>query len=50
MQPSLIKALPIVAAAYAERFGVPVHVGGSQACTDGRSVRQQRSSPHSRSQ
>ena len=39
MQPSLIKALPIVAAVYAERFGVPVHVGGSQACTDGRSVR-----------
>ncbi|RKT45603.1 VWA domain-containing protein [Thiocapsa rosea] len=32
---TLTDALPIVAAAYGRRFGIPVRVGGTQACTDG---------------
>ena len=32
---TLTDALPIVAAAYGRKFGIPVRVGGTQACTDG---------------
>ncbi|UHD16351.1 VWA domain-containing protein [Thiocapsa bogorovii] len=32
---TLTDALPIVAAAYGRKFGIPVRIGGTQACTDG---------------
>ncbi|ADC64171.1 VWA domain-containing protein [Allochromatium vinosum] len=35
---TLTRALPIVAAAYGRRFGIPVQVGGDQAHTDGRMI------------
>ena len=35
---SLERALPIVASAYGEQFGVNVLIGGTQALTDGRSI------------
>lgn len=35
---ALFSALPIVAAAYAERFGVKVNIGGDVAYTDGKSI------------
>jgi cobaltochelatase CobT len=36
---TLIKALPIVAAAYGRKFGVQVEVGGDSACANGQVVR-----------
>ena len=36
---TLMKALPIVAAAYGRKFGVQVEVGGDEACTNGQVVR-----------
>ena len=35
---TLTQALPIVAAAYGRKFGVPVQVGGTQARTDGQVI------------
>ncbi|EIC23932.1 hypothetical protein Thi970DRAFT_00067, partial [Thiorhodovibrio frisius] len=32
---TLHQAMPIVAAALGRKFGVPVAVGGDEACTDG---------------
>ena len=36
---NLLQALPIVAAAYGRKFGVKVQVGGTQASTDGKTIR-----------
>ena len=36
---NLLQALPIVAAAYGRKFGVKVQVGGTQALTDGETIR-----------
>jgi len=36
---NLLQALPIVAAAYGRKFGVKVQVGGTQASTDGTTIR-----------
>lgn len=38
MKKGILGALPIVAAAYADRFGVRVNVGGDQAYTDGQAI------------
>ncbi len=38
MKQTITNALPIVAAAYGRKFGVPVQVGGTSACTDGRTI------------
>ena len=38
MQTTLRNALPILAAAYAERFGTEIIIGGSSAMTDGRTI------------
>jgi cobaltochelatase CobT len=35
---TLSNALPIVAAAYGRKFGVPVQVGGDTAGTDGKTL------------
>ena len=35
---NLMQALPIVAAAYGRKFGVKVQVGGTRACTDGKTI------------
>lgn len=37
-QDNLFNALPIVAAAYAEKIGVKINIGGSVAYTDGKSI------------
>ena len=38
MKQTITNALPIVAAAYGRKFGVPVQVGGIRACTDGLTI------------
>lgn len=38
MQTALERALPIVAAAYGEQFGVNVVLSGTEACTDGKTI------------